>query len=256
MPSGKTLQLGSIHQYKDNFSKPYNIKYETEDGTHNNCHQTTFGMSERILGALIGIHGDDKGLVLPPAVAPIQVVIIPIIFKDKGKNVLDVADDVYNILSKGNIRTHFDEREINPGNKYYDWELKGVPIRIEIGPRDVDRDEIVVVRRDNGDKKSIPTSDILNIIKNEIEMITHDLYNNAKNKLDKNIHQVITIDDAKEKKGVIELPWCGNMDCALKIENILDGNTLGEPIGKNISDDPCPVCYKNAIKWMRYAKTY
>jgi len=145
MPSGRTLQLGSIHQYQDNFSKPYEISYETESGEHNYCHQTTYGMSERILGALIGIHGDNKGLVMPPAVAPTQVVIIPIIFKGKEKEVLDACEILSKKLAEENIKSHVDNRDISPGTKYYDWELKGVPLRIEIGPRDVDKKEIVLV---------------------------------------------------------------------------------------------------------------
>lgn len=256
MPSLRTLQLGSIHQYKDNFAKPYEITYEAEDGSHKNCHQTTYGMSERILGAIVGIHADNKGLVLPPEVAPIQVVIIPIIFKEKEKIVLDLCKKLCSNLKSVGIKAHVDNRAITPGNKYYDWELKGIPMRVEIGPRDVDKKEVVLVRRDNSAKRSVKEKEAVENIKKELKNISSGLKDRAKKILDENFHRVKTIDDAKELTGIIELPWCGNEDCALEIENILEGNTLGEPIEEKELNESCPVCKKPSITWMRYAKTY
>jgi len=256
MPSGRTLQLGSIHQYKDNFSIPYEISYEAEDGTHKNCHQTTYGMSERILGALIGIHGDNKGLIMPPEVAPTQVVIIPIIFKDKEREVLDACDVLSKKLEDEDIRTHVDKRDMNPGNKYYDWELKGVPLRIEIGPRDIAKKELVLVRSDTGQKKSVPQNSSVESVKQGLEDISKDLLTNAKKLLGNNTHRVKTVEEAMDKKGIVEMPWCGKEDCAQEIENVLDGNTLGEPIEDAKCDHPCPVCGTAAKTWMRFAKTY
>ena len=256
MPSGKTLQLGSIHQYKDNFSKPYDITYESEDGKHNNCHQTTYGMSERILGALVGIHGDNKGLIIPPKVATVQVIIIPIIFKDKDKEIIDNCESLLKQLIDNNIRARIDKRDITPGNKYYHWELKGVPIRIEIGPKDLEKKEIVVVRRDTGEKTSILYTSSIGYIIKELDKISEKLYDDAKNFLQKNIYRMKDIESASNKKGIIELPWCGEENCAQEIENILDGNTLGEPIENNLCEHPCPICNKKATTWMRYAKSY
>jgi len=256
MPSMRTLQLGSIHQYKDNFSKPYEIKYETETGDHKYCHQTTYGMSERILGALIGIHGDNKGLVMPPVVAPTQIVIIPIIFKGKEKPVMDATKNLYEKLKNQGFRVINDTREINPGNKYYDWELKGVPLRIEIGPKDVEKNQITLVRRDTSEKESVENKNSLEKIKKSLENISKNLYNKAKRILDENLHRVETIEKAKNLKGIVELPWCGTKDCALEIEEILDKNTLGEPVENKKSNKKCPICCKEAKTWMRYAKTY
>ena len=256
MPSMRTLQLGSIHQYRDNFAKPYEIKYETEEGKHNYCHQTTYGMSERILGALIGIHGDNKGLVMPPEVAPTQVAIIPVVFKGKEKPVLDATKKLYEKLKKTNLRVIKDERDITPGSKYYDWELKGVPIRIEIGPKDVEKSQIVIVRRDTSEKEFVKQKDAIEKINETLEKISKNLYQKAKNILNENMHSVETLEKAKNLKGIIELPWCGNEDCALEIEEILEGNTLGEPIDKKEISAQCPVCNKKAKTWMRYAKTY
>ena len=256
MPSGKTLQLGSIHQYRDNFSKPYDIKYESEDGKHNYCHQTTYGMSERILGALIGIHGDDKGIIIPPDVAPIQVIIIPIIFKGKEGDVIKNCHSLRDRLNENGIRTIVDDRDITPGNKYYDRELKGVPIRIEIGPREVEKNEIVIVRRDIGVKTSITQNSSIEYLQKELDKISQDLFNNATKLIQENIHKEKDLDTALKLKGIIELPWCGDENCALEIENILDENTLGEPIEDSLCEYLCPICKKKASKWMRYAKTY
>ncbi|MDH7517187.1 MAG: proline--tRNA ligase [Candidatus Thermoplasmatota archaeon] len=256
MPSGRTLQLGSIHQYRDNFSKPYDISYEAEDGKHKYCHQTTYGMSERILGALVGIHGDNKGLVLPPIVAPIQLVIIPVVFKGKEKEVTDACETLHKKLLQEKIRSHIDDRDITPGNKYYDWELKGVPLRVEIGPKDVEKKQIVIVRRDTGEKKVVPQDTAVKTIKEEFDLMSKKLYDTAKKLLDENMHRVKTVDEAKNMRGIVELPWCGNKDCALEIENVLEGNTLGEPIEKIKCEHPCPVCGKPAETWMRFAKSY
>jgi len=256
MPSGRTLQIGSIHQYRDNFAKPYEISYETEKGTHAFCHQTTYGMSERLLGALIGVHGDNKGLIIPPEVAPLQVVIIPIIFKGKEHDVLQACQEIHERLLQHGVRSHLDDREITPGNKYYDWELKGVPLRIEIGPKDVEKNELTMVRRDTGMKTSVPLKDGQVAVQNELGFLEKTLYKNAEKLLRENIHSVSTIEEAKQKTGIIALPWCGNKDCALEIENVLEGNTLGEPIENAGCTGQCPVCGSPAKTWMRYAKSY
>jgi prolyl-tRNA synthetase len=256
MPSGRTLQIGSIHQYRDNFAKPYEISYETEKGTHTFCHQTTYGMSERLLGALIGVHGDNKGLIMPPEVAPLQIVIIPIIFKGKEQGVLEASKTLQKNLLQEGIRSHIDDREITPGNKYYDWELKGVPLRIEIGPRDLEKNELTMVRRDTSKKKSIPLKDAEETIKIELQDLEGTLYGNAEKLLKENMHNVLSVEEAKQKTGIVALPWCGNKDCALEIEKVLEGNTLGEPIENAGCIERCPICGSPAKTWMRYAKSY
>jgi prolyl-tRNA synthetase len=193
---------------------------------------------------------------MPPEVAPIQVVIIPIIFKGKERDVLQVCATLHAQLLKEGLRSHLDDREITPGNKYYDWELKGVPLRIEIGPKDVEKNELTMVRRDLSKKKSAPLKDAEKAIRAEIQTLEKALYANAEKLLSENIHSVLTIEEAKKKTGIVVLPWCGNKDCALEIENVLEGNTLGEPIENAQCTDPCPVCGAHAITWMRYAKSY
>ncbi|HDM67414.1 MAG TPA: proline--tRNA ligase, partial [Thermoplasmatales archaeon] len=203
MPSGRTLQLGSIHQYRDNFAKPYEITYEAEDGSHKYCHQTTYGMSERILGAIIGIHGDNKGLIIPPPVAPIQVVIVPIVFKGKEEIVMENSHKVFETLKQEGIRVHLDDRDITPGSKYYDWELKGVPIRIEIGPRDVEQNQVTLVPRDTGEKKPVSIKDLPMRIQEELQRLSSRLYDKALKLLRDNMHQVTTVEEAKDKPGIV-----------------------------------------------------
>ncbi len=256
MPSGRTLQVGSIHQYRDNFAKPYKITYETTTGDHAYCHQTTYGMSERLLGAIVGVHGDNKGLILPPDVAPIQVVIIPIIFKGKEKHVTQTCQDICNQLREHNITTHIDNRDITPGNKFYDWELKGVPLRIEIGPRDIQKNMVTLVRRDTHTKQTIPQKNLVNALQQHITTIADSLYTTAKDYLKTHLNRVTTIEEATDKQGIVEIPWCGNEHCALEIETILDKNTLGEPIENTTCNKACPICKKPGKTWMRYAKSY
>jgi prolyl-tRNA synthetase len=184
------------------------------------------------------------------------VAIIPIIFKGKEKSVMDACNVLHKKLEDKKIRSHVDERDITPGSKYYDWELKGVPLRVEIGPKDLEQKQIVLVRRDTGKKMTAKQDGAEKTIKNELDKIGSKLFDNAKDLLNKSIHRVTTIEEAKEKEGIVELPWCGNEDCALEIENILEGNTLGEPIEDEECKQSCPVCNDSAKTWMRYAKTY
>jgi len=256
MPSGRTLQLGSIHQYRDNFARPYNIMYEDINGDHKYCHQTTYGMSERILGAIVGIHGDNRGLILPPSIAPIQVIIIPIIFKGKEDIIEKECKNVEKILKNTNIRAQVDLRDITPGSKYYDWELRGVPLRIEIGPKEIENNEVMIVRRDNFKKIRIDKKSLIKEVPDILNSIRESLYNTAKDLLYKSIKKFYNIEEAKDFKGIVELPWCGSEKCALEMEEMLDVKTLGIPIEQKECNKKCPICKKQAKNWVRLAKTY
>ncbi|RLF28371.1 MAG: proline--tRNA ligase [Thermoplasmata archaeon] len=256
MPSGRTLQLGSIHQYRDNFAKPYDIKYEDENGEHKYCHQTTYGMSERVIGAIVGVHGDNKGIVLPPVIAPVQVVIVPIIFKGKEKMVLDACKQVHSALESASVSSYLDEREDTPGRKYYEWELKGVPVRVEVGPRDVEKGTVVLARRDTGEKREVKLEDVVSEVQNLFEDISRNLIETAKRLLESSFFRVKNVDEARGKKGIVEIPWCGREECAVEMEKVLDMRTLGEPLDAEECDENCPVCGEKAKTWVRLAKTY
>ncbi|MBX8644452.1 MAG: proline--tRNA ligase, partial [Thermoplasmata archaeon] len=149
LPDGRALQIASIHQYRTNFSIPYNIYFEEEDGSRKPVHQTTYGMSERMLGAVVAIHGDDTGLIIPPSVSPVQVLVVPVPVKGEAERITGEARKIYDAVSSLGFRTRFDDRDIRPGNKYYYWERRGVPLRLEIGKREIDEGFVTAVRRDS-----------------------------------------------------------------------------------------------------------
>ncbi len=229
MPSGKTLQLGSIHQYEENFSKPFGIEYEDADGKHHHVHQTTYGMSERLLGAIIGIHGDDRGLVLPPGLAPFQAVIIPILLGKKRDEVLAHCREALAELEAAGIRAHIDERELRPGNKFYHWELRGVPVRVELGPRDMESGTAVLVRRDTLEKATVQRDALVAEISSALEGMEADLYQRAKEALDEGIQEPDSPSDVDERPMILT-GWCGEMDCAEAMEKDTGRSFLGFPL--------------------------
>jgi prolyl-tRNA synthetase len=234
MPSMKTLQLGSIHQYKENFSRPYDIKYEGPDKEFHYCHQTTYGMSERLIGAIVGIHGDNKGVILPPQVAPFQFVIIPILAKGKTEMVLEEARKLQAEMKDMGFRVKLDDRDQRPGSKHYDWEIRGVPVRIEIGPRDIEKGTLVFARRDLSTKSFIQRSDLEEEARKTLEEIQGELLRRAQDIIDKGIKDVDSLDDGikllEEWDGVVRTHWCGEMECAEEMEKALDKTFLGFPM--------------------------
>ena len=251
MPSGRSLQVGSVHQYRQNFAKAFDIKYEGLDGKHHYCHQTTYGMSERVLGAVVGIHGDDKGIAIPSSIAPIKVVIVPIIFKGHEEEVMRECRNVEKELKSKGISSIVDDRDKTPGNKFYDWELKGVPMRIEIGPRDIQKGVITIVARD-GIKKEI-ARDELDKIKEELEEFDERLYKKAEKFLKENIHRIKKME---RREGIVEIPWCGKEKCGMKMEEELEMKSLGMPLEKEEINEKCPVCGEKAVTWLRLARSY
>lgn len=265
MPDGRTLQIGTMHNYRQNFAKAYEILYETEDGNHEYVHQTTFGMSERLLAAVIAIHGDNRGMVLPPTIAPIQVVIVPIPKKDAEADVFAYAREIADELKAAGIRVHVDERDIRPGRKFYDWELKGVPLRIEVGPRDVEGRKAVLARRDTLMKETVERKGIVEVIRKTLDEIHANLYTRAEEFLRSHIKRVDTIEEAKavfeDRRGVVEIPWCGEEECGLKMEEELDAKMLGTPYPEEkakegIESKKCPICGRGAKFIARFARTY
>ncbi|ASI98462.1 proline--tRNA ligase [Thermococcus celer] len=264
MPDGRTLQIGTMHNYKQNFARAYNIQYETENGEHEFVHQTTFGMSERLLAAVIAIHGDDRGMVLPPTIAPIQVVIVPIPKKNAEADVFAYARELAEELRTAGLRVHVDERDIRPGRKYYDWELKGVPLRIEVGPRDVEGKNAVLARRDTLEKVTVERDKLVDEVRTTLDKIHENLYDRAREFLEGHIKRVETIEEAKEvfedRRGIVEIPWCGEEKCGLEMEEILDAKMLGTPYPEGKAKAPvgkkCPVCGREAKFIARFARTY
>lgn len=254
MPNGKTLQIGSIHHYRTNFSVPYDITYEDLNGDHQHAHQTTFGMSERLLGAVIGVHGDDKGLILPPPIAPFQVVIIPILSKKAPEQVMDACKLVMDILSRDGIRSKFDDGDGRPGAKYYEWEMRGVPLRIEIGARDLENSVVTFARRDTGEKGTIDLNSVSAGAKMLLDDISATLYSKAQEVQESmvtdinNMYEAPKDTDETTDDVILRFCWCGNEECGHKFEDTTGFKMLGTLYKAPRSEGKCIVCNKNAEK--------
>lgn len=254
MPTGRTLQIAGIHQYKTNFSKAYDITFEDEDGEHKNVHQTTYGMSERLVGALIGMHGDDNGLVLPPAVAPIQVRIIPIVYEDEEK-IMEYCSNLKEELENKRIRVDIDERDERPGSKFYDSEMKGIPVRLDIGSNEVEKDNVTVVRRDNDDKSSVAKEELIETVEKTFNKMEEDMYEEAERFLRNNIDDVDEFSEIQEKK-IYRIGWCGEKICGEDIEEITDKSILGTKYGGEEYKGKCINCGKETDKVVYLSKTH
>jgi prolyl-tRNA synthetase len=234
MPDGRTLQIGTVHHLGDNFSRTFGIKYEDEKGEQQYAHQTCYGISERSVAAVLSVHGDDRGLVLPPAVAPVQVVIIPIIVGKRKDEVLAAARELKAELASAGLRAEVDEREIRPGAKYYHWEMRGVPLRLEIGPRDLDRGVVTVVTR-LGAKSEAPRAGIAAPAGEILGGLSRLLFEKASSTMADRITAPRTMDEAKAGvgRGVAVLAWCGRRECADLLEEKTGGSILGTDMGGN-----------------------
>ncbi len=245
LPSGRSLQLGSIHEYKENFSKPYEIKYEDEKGEHKYVHQTTFGMSERLVGAVVAIHGDDKGLVLPPAIATMQAVLVPVLSKGESEKVMKSARELYDELRCAGVKIHLDERDVRPGVKYYDWELKGVPLRLELGMKDIAKGKVTFVRRDTGAKSLHDRPKACDEVKGMLEKIQTEMLSRARKDMKDNTITVTSLENLPEK--MLRMGWCGGEKCGHEIEERTGRNILGTPVHEEKFDGKCVVCGNAAI---------
>jgi prolyl-tRNA synthetase len=256
MPDGKSLQVGTVHLLGTKFAKTFEITYEDDKGQQQFVSQTCYGISERCIAAVIGIHGDNKGLVLPPNASPTQVVIVPIVFKAGGEEVLDACKKVRAILNDSGINTVLDDSNERPGAKYYKWEMKGVPFRIEIGPRDLKNNAVMLVRRD-GKKESIPMDGLPSTVMGKLLDFQAGLLKDAADSMMSRIKDCATMDEAKAQveSGFARLYWCGEKACGLEMENVTGGKLLGEPQGMTGSGT-CPVCGKPAGRIVLVARSY
>ena len=244
MPDGKTLQVGTAHHLGSTFAKTYEITYEDESGEQKLVSQTCYGISERCIAALISVHGDEKGLALPWEVAPVQVAIVPILLGDKEK-VLAVCQGLEGRLASERIRVQLDTSDERPGAKFYKWEMKGVPIRLEVGPRDIEKGVVTLVRRD-GAKKAVPIDGMIEAIGSEADELQSSLYEKAKTIHERKIKEISTIEEARSQieMGVALVPWCGEVECGHRLEDQVGANMLGEPQYQSFPEAACTICGK------------
>jgi len=257
LPNGRTLQLGSIHHYRTNFSEPYNIQYEDEKGEYHYVHQTTYGMSERLLGAVIGVHADDRGLILPPAIAPFQVVIVPIFSKENAETVLAVGRTVASGLQGAGFRVKLDDRDLRPGNKYFDWELRGVPLRIEIGARDIASSVVTFARRDNGEKGTMAMDSLVQGVSLILDVIAQNMLDKATKYQQDFVKEISTLKGLESVPDgqILKFGWCGSPDCGHKFEEKYDMKILGSPYIKENWAGKCIECGKEGAKPVYAART-
>ena len=259
-PDGRTLQVGTTHNLGQNFAKVYGLKYETPSGKHEFVYQTCYGVSERVIAAAMMVHGDDIGLCLPPAVAPIQVVIVPIPYKGKEAEVLQAASAVTREFLAAGVRAHLDDRDVRPGRKFYHWERRGVPLRLEIGPKDVEKGQVTVVRRDTGERQAVQRGALRTKVKQLLDEIGDDLSERAWNAFRGQIRDVSDLPSMKrlmEKRGgIVRVGWCGQEACGKALEERTGGDLLGEEIDGRPPTGVCPICSKRAKFSMLMARTY
>lgn len=264
MESGKVLQLPSTHLLGTNFSKGFNVKFTDEDGEEKLGFITCYGPAiSRIYGAMIALHGDDKGLVLPFELAPLQIVITPIIFKNKEKQVLEKAKEIKELLKDYSVKID-DRDDVSNGEKYSEWELKGVPLRIEIGPKDIEKKQVVIVERIKGEKFFVPLDQLKNKVKELANSFTDTLKKLHHVKFDDNIEDATNIVEAKKiiKSGkIVRCGFC-SLDkeaekCAETIEKDVEAFVRGSRVDKETKKfDKCIVCGKPATKTVYIAKSY
>ena len=246
MPDGKALQMGTSHFLGQNFSKPFEVKFADKDNVEHFAWQTSWGVSWRLIGAMIMAHGDDQGLVLPPKVAPTQVVIVPIYRNDEGKDkVLPKVKEIQDSLESQDIRVQVDDREgLSPGYKFNDWEMKGVPIRIEIGPKDIEKQSIVVAKRYNREKINLEFSEIGKIV-SILDEIQKSMLEKAREQAKENTKNISDYTEFKskiEEGGFFNAPWCGKLECEEKIKEDTGADIRVIPFGSENTNSKCMYC--------------
>ena len=257
MKDGKALQSGTSHYFGDKFSRAYNVTFTGRDNTLQYPFQTSWGTSTRMIGAIIMAHGDDDGLILPPAIAPIQVVIVPVAAHKPG--VMEKCRELAQSLGKV-TRVKLDDSDKQPGWKFAQWEVKGVPLRIEVGPRDLEKNQCVLVRRDTREKQFVSLDELSAVIPAQLDALAKDLYDRALANRESRTYTATTMDEVKsivaEKTGFIKTMWCGDVACeeAMKEQAGLSSRCM--PFEQEHLSDVCPVCGRPARSMVVWGIAY
>lgn len=256
MHDGKALQSGTSHNFGDGFAQAFEIQFADKDNTLKYVHQTSWGMSTRIVGAIIMVHGDDNGLVLPPQIAPTQVMIIPV--QQKKEGVLDKACELHAALS--DFRVKVDDTDKSPGWKFSESEMRGIPVRIEIGPRDIENNEAVLVRRDTNEKITVSLDEIAAKTGELLDTIQREMLERAKAHRDAHTHEATDFDTfsqtIEEKPGFVKAMWCGSQDCEDKIKEVTGATSRCMPFKQENLSDKCICCGKPATKMVYWGRAY
>lgn len=257
MHDGKALQSGTSHNFGQGFAEAFGIKFTGRDGKLQHVHQTSWGLSTRMIGAIIMVHGDDSGLILPPRVAPIQVVIVPVAQHKEG--VLEKAEELREQISKF-ARVKLDATDKKPGWKFSEYEMKGVPLRLEVGPKDIENNQVVLVRRDTREKIFVSMDD-LEVKINELLTDLHNaMYEKALKDIETTTSVVTTPEEMREaadhKPGFIKAMWCGELECEEKIKEVYGLSSRCMPFEQEKIAETCICCGKKADKLVYWGKAY
>lgn len=264
MPNGRTLQVASCHHYRDQWAKAFDITYENIEAKQEHVHQTTYGMSERLLGAVVGMHGDDNGLIMPPSIAPFQIVICPMIRKNAEVDTVAEAHRVADILRNSGLRVKVDSRDIHAGQKYYDWEIKGVPLRLDIGPRDMAQGTVFAALRTGG-KEPLDVNNIAELCHTKLSEISNEL---RKRSMEHMTDVMVRLPDFENNDGhwtmkgdiidgkIYEMPFEGTDAHAEIIEKQTGLTFLGDSVDEYESPIPCHMTGKMTKRRVILAKTY
>ena len=260
LPDGKAIQGPDFHFDGQKFSKAFDIGFLDQAGVRQLVYQNTWAISTRMIGVMLAIHGDDRGAVIPPKVAPIQVVVVPIADERSKPKVLPEAKRASEELAHS-FRTRLDDRDhLTPGRKFNEWELKGVPLRVEIGPRDLEKGELVLVRRDTAQKRSVRREKLVDEAAGELESIQRDMLARSRKVLSENTHMVSTYEELKEalkeKGGIVRAQWCGSEECEAKLKAETGAKILNLPLDQHPLDSSCVSCGNPAKVIANFAKSY
>ena len=259
MKDGKALQSGTSHYFGDKFSRAYDVTFTGRDNTLQYPFQTSWGASTRLIGAVIMTHSDDSGLVLPPAIAPIQVVVIPVAQHKEG--VLDAAYGLRDRIEAMGLRVKCDDSDQSNGWKYAEYEMKGVPLRVEIGPKDMEKGQCVIARRDNGEKTFVPLDELESYVTSLMQAVHDDLYAAAAKRLEDNTYTCETLEEVKtameQRGGFAETMWCGSLECEMAMKEQAGVTSRCMPLKqKRIGACKCVVCGKDADKSIIWGVAY
>lgn len=257
MHDGKALQSGTSHYFGDGFSKAFGVQFAGRDNTLQHPYQTSWGVSTRLVGAIIMTHGDDEGLILPPAIAPYQVVIVPVASHKPG--VMEKAEELAQRLSKF-CRVKLDASDNSPGWKFAQWEMKGVPLRLEIGPKDIEKNQCVLVRRDNREKTFTSLDDLESAIPQQLDALAQGIFQRALNNRENRTFSATTMEEviklASENNGYIKTMWCGDQACEEKMKEEAGLSSRCMPFEQEVIGDVCPCCGKPAKTMVYWGKAY
>ena len=258
MHDGKALQSGTSHNFGDGFAKAFGIQFADKDNTLKYVHQTSWGMSTRIIGAIIMVHGDDNGLVLPPKIAPTQVMIVPI--QQKKEGILNKAYELKSRLSAAGFRVKADDSDKSPGWKFSECEMRGIPLRVEIGPKDLENNQAVLVRRDTHEKTAVALDQLEAQTERMLETIQRDMFERAKVHRDTHTYEAVDYDSfvkvINEKPGFVKAMWCGCRECEDKIKEDTGATSRCMPFKQEQLADTCVCCGKPAAKMVYWGRAY